>query len=150
MSESNKTYTYRCGEKVELKKSTDEIVVRALPTSLDDASIVGTEQVSSASTKIKVSDTELEGLMNRSRTSAPTHHAYYEAESGSEFLITDRVFVTFKDALPDAQVDEFAGRYGLLKKTTYSDREYLFQLTNHTDMNPVKLVVTLTENVPLV
>lgn len=150
MSESNKTYTYRCGEKVELKKSTDEIVVRALPTSLDDASIVGTEQVSSASTKIKVSDTELEGLMNRSRTSAPTHHAYYEAESGSEFLITDRVFVTFKDALPDAQVDEFAGRYGLLKKTTYSDREYLFQLTNHTDMNPVKLVVTLIEKEPLV
>lgn len=150
MSDSNKTYTYRGGEKVELEKSTDEIVVRVLPAALDDASIVGTEQVSSASTKIKVRNTELEGLMDRSRTSAPTHHAYYERESGSEFLITDRVFVTFKDALPDAQVDEFAGRYGLLKKATYSDREYLFQLTNHTGMNPVKLVVTLIENEPLV
>jgi subtilisin-like proprotein convertase family protein/subtilisin family serine protease len=150
MSDANKTYTYRCGEKVELEKSTDEIVVRALPATLDDATIVGTEQVSSASTKIKVSDTELEGLMNRSRTSAPTHHAYYETESGSEFLITDRIFVTFEDPLTDAQVDEFAGRYGLLKKTTYSDREYLFQLTNHTGMNPVKLVVTLIEKEQLV
>ena len=55
MSDANKTYTYRCGERVELEKSTDEIVVRALPAILDDASIVGTEQVSSASTKIKVS-----------------------------------------------------------------------------------------------
>ena len=150
MSDSNKTYTYRCGEKVELEKSIDEIVVRALPATLDDAAIVGSEQVSSASTKIKVSNTELEGLMNRSRTSAPTHHAYYESESGSEFLITDRVFVTFKDALTDTQVDEFAGRYGLLKKTTYSVREYLFQLTNHTGMNPLKLVVKLIEEEPLV
>ena len=150
MNESNKTYTYRCGEKVELEKSPDEIVVRALPERLDDAAIEGAEQVSSASTKIKVSDSELEALMNRSRDIAPTHHAYYEIESGSDFLITDRIFVTFKDALSDAHVDEFTGRYGLLKKTTYSDREYLFQLTNHTGMNPVKLVVTLMEEEPLV
>ena len=31
MSDAEKTYTYRCGEKVELEKSTDEIVVRDLP-----------------------------------------------------------------------------------------------------------------------
>ena len=65
MSDENKTYTYRGGEKVELEKSTDEIVVRALPAALDDASIVGIEQVSSASTKIEVSNTELEGLMDK-------------------------------------------------------------------------------------
>ena len=150
MNANVKTYTYRGGKKVELEKSTDEIVVRDLPDNLTDAAIDGAEQVSSASTKIKVSKPELESLMNRSRASAPTHHAYYESESGTEFLITDRVFVTFKDALTDAQVDEFAGRYGLLKKTTYSDREYLFQLTNHTNMNPVKLVVALIEDEPLV
>lgn len=69
MTEANKTYTYRANQKIELEKSPDEIVVRALPATLDDASIVGTEQVSSASTKIKVSDTELEGLMNRCNTS---------------------------------------------------------------------------------
>lgn len=150
MPDANKTYTYRCGEKVELGKSTNEIVVRALPASLNDASIASTEQVSSASTKIKVNMTELEGLMERSRTLAPTHHAYFETENGTEFLITDRIFVTFKTALSDAQLDKFVGRYGLLKKTTYSDTEYLFQLTNHTGMNPVKLVVTLIEKESLV
>ena len=46
---NNKTYTYRCGEKVELEKSTDEIVVRALPQYIDDAAVVssaraGTDQ----------------------------------------------------------------------------------------------------------
>ncbi|MBE9549527.1 MAG: proprotein convertase P-domain-containing protein [Proteobacteria bacterium] len=145
MSESNKTYTYRCGEKVELKKSLDQMVVRALPENLDDSAIVSSEQVSSASTRINVSDAELEALMERSRSVAPTHHAYYEAETGVEFLISDRIFVTFKEALSDEQVDEFVGRYGLVKKATYGDRDYLFQLTNHTGMNPAKLVVKLME-----
>ena len=150
MNETEMTYTYRGGEKVELKKSPDQIVVRILPENLDDSAIVGSEQVSSASTRIKTSEAELESLMERSRSVAPTHHAYYEAETGKEFLITDRIFVSFKEALSDEQVDEFAGRYGLVKKATYSDREYLFQLTNHTGINPVKLVVKLTEEEPLV
>ena len=132
MSESNKTYTYRCGEKVELEKSPNQMVVRALPDSLDDSVIVASEQVSSASTRINVSDAELEALMERSRNVAPTHHAYYKADTGQEFLISDRIFVTFKEALPDEQVDTFAGRYGLVKKSAYGDRDYLFRLTNHT------------------
>ena len=31
---------------------------------------------------------------------ATTHPAYYEAETGNEFLITDRILVTFREALP--------------------------------------------------
>lgn len=150
MNNSNKTYTYRCGEKIELERRPDQMVVRALPERLDDAAIESSEQVSSASTRIDVNEAELEAMMDRSRAAAPTHHAYYETDSGAEFLITDRVFITFKDALSDQEVDEFAGRYGLLKKQTYSDRDYLFQLTNHTGMNPVKLVVKLIEDEPLV
>jgi len=65
-------------------------------------------------------------------------------------LITDRILITFRDPLPAETIDEFAGRYGLVKKETYSDRDYLFQLTTHTGMNPVKLVVELMENEPLV
>jgi subtilisin-like proprotein convertase family protein len=150
MNESNKTYTYRGGQKVELKKSPDQMVVRTLPENLADPAIASSTQVSSASTRIKTNEAELDSLMARSRAIAPTHHAYYETESGSEFLITDRIFVTFKEVLSDAQVDEFAGRYGLVKKAAYSDRDFLFQLTNHTGMNPVKLVVKLMEEEPLV
>ena len=150
MSDDTKTYTYRCGEKIALEKSPDEMVVRAMADVLGERDITTTEQVSSASTRVRTSSPQLEGLMNRSRAIAPTHHAYYEADSGAEFLITDRIFVTFRHALSDAEVDAFAARYALVKKTSYSDTEFLFQLTNHTGMNPVKLVVKLTEDEPLV
>ena len=100
MSETKKTYTYRGGQKVDQEKSPDQMVVRALPENLDDTAIVTSQQVSSASTRIKTSESELESLMARSRAIAPTHHAYYDAESGSEFLITDRVFVTLRKYLP--------------------------------------------------
>ena len=150
MNDTTKTYTYRCGHKIDLEKSPDQMVVRALPENLDDADIITSEQVSSASTKIKTTEAELESLMSRSRDMAPTHHAYHETETGTEFLITDRIFVTFKETPSDEKLDEFAGRYGLLKKAVYSDRDFLFQLTNHTGMNPVKLVVKLMEEESLV
>jgi hypothetical protein len=146
----SKTYTYRGGQKVELDKSPDQMVVRALPEQLTDPTIIGAEQVSPSSTRITTRASDLDSAMARSREIAPTHHAYSETETGAEFLITDRVFVTFKEALTDAQVDAFAGRYGLIKKETYGDKDYLFQLTNHTGMNPVKLVVRLMEQEPLV
>lgn len=149
MNEANKTYTYRCGQKVELQKSLDQMVVRSLSDSMDAAAIAS-EQVSSASTRIQTNETELDSLMERSRGNAPTHHAYYEVESGAEFLITDRIFVTFKNMPTDKQVDEFAGRYGLTQRASYDAKNYLFQLTNHTGMNPVKLVVKLTQDEPLV
>ncbi len=150
MPQSEKTYTYRAGKKIELEKSPSEFVVRALPQRLKDAGMADVEQVSSASCRVKTREADLESMMSRGRQVAPTHHAYYLAGTGEEFLITDRVFVTFRDALPDAEVDAFAGRYGLIKKEKYSDRDYLFQLTDHTGMNPVKLVVKLTEDDPLV
>ncbi len=150
MSNSQQTYTYRAGHKVVLEKRPDQFVVRALPDRLRDIGVPDAEQVSSASSRVTTRAADLEPLMSRSRHLAPTHHAYYVAETGEEFLITDRVFVTFEQPLPAEQIDAFAGRYGLVKLETYSDRDYLFQLTNHTGMNPVKLVVKLTEEEPLV
>jgi subtilisin-like proprotein convertase family protein len=150
MPDPQQTYTYRAGQKILLEKQPDQFVARALPDELTDLGIMDAEQVSSASSRVTTRATDLEPLMDRSRHLAPTHHAYYEADTGQEFLITDRVFVTFKEPLPDEEIDEFAGRYALIRKAAYSDRDYLFQLTDHTGMNPVKLVVTLTEQEPLV
>jgi subtilisin family serine protease len=151
MPDSQQTYTYRAGQRIALEKRPDQFVVRTLPDELMDLGFTDpAERVSSASSRVTTRATDLEPLMSRSRQLAPTHHAYYEAETGQEFLITDRLFVTFTEPLSDEQVDAFAGRYGLIRKATYGDRDYLFQLTDHTGMNPVKLVVTLTEQEPLV
>lgn len=150
MPESEPTYTYRAGEKIQLEKAPDQFVVRALPETLEALGIDDAERVSSHSSRVTTRALDLEPEMSRMRNLAPTHHAYTDAATGAEFLITDRILVTFREPLPAEQLDAFAARYGLMQKTAYSDRDYLFQLTDHTGMNPVKLVVKLNEEEPLV
>ncbi len=139
------TYTYRCGEKVPLAKKPDQFVVRRLPTELPMTDIRAVSQVSSASCRVTCDAADLEEMMARSREIAPTHHAYTEAE-GSDFLITDRVLVCFDSALDAEAIAGFAGDYGLQIVETYSGHDYLLRLTDATGMNPVKLVVRLTED----
>ena len=143
-------YTYRGGQKVPLEKKPNEFVVRALPSHIAALPGEKKEQVSSASTRVVIPPDKLNPVMEQARTIAPTHHAYIRASTHEEFLITDRVFVTFKEGTSKDEADALAGKYGLLLLDTYSDRDYLFRLTNQTGMNPVKLVVTLTEDEPLV
>jgi subtilisin-like proprotein convertase family protein/subtilisin family serine protease len=150
MPNGEETYTYRAGRRIPLRKKPDQFVVRASAEEAERLGFEDAEQVSSGSSRVTVRSGDLERSMTHARLAAPTHHAYEDAETGEEFLITDRLFVTFKNPLSLDRVDEFAARYGLLQREAYSDREYLFQLTEHTGMNPVKLVVKLTEEEPLV
>lgn len=150
MLKTDQTYTYRNGRKVTLEKSPDQFVVRATPEKLEEEGIKSAEQVSSGSSRVTALAGELEPMMSAAREVAPTHHAYYDVETGQEFLITDRLIVTFDQAPTAEELDAFAGKYALIKHAAYSDREFLFQLTDHTGMNPVKLVVHLMENEPMV
>ncbi len=150
MTATKGVYTYRGGEKVVLSKVHDQLIARVEPEQLATMGFQNAQQVSSASSRIVVAAAQLDDVMNQLRQVAPTHHAYQVAETGEDYLISDRVFITFKETLADQAVSEFAGKYGLLLQEKYGDRDYLFQLTDHTGMNPVKLVVALTENEPLV
>lgn len=150
MSSSQEDYSYRAGQKIDLVKRPDQFIVRSLPDQLKEIGITDAQQVSSASSRVTTRRVDLERLMSVARHIAPTHHAYQVAETGEDFLITDRIFVTFRELLTPEQIGGFAGRYGLIQKQAYSNRDYLFQLTDHTGMNPVKLVVKLTEEEPLV
>ena len=143
-----KVYTYRAGRKVALNKRPDEFVVRRLPGEVPVGEM--TAQVSSASTRVSCKPADLDGLMAKSRRSAVTHHAYEVAESGEEFLITDRIIVTFDKPLTPEEVGAFAGKYALEIVVKYSEIKYLLGLTTATGMNPVKLVVTLVEGEPQV
>ena len=141
----NTTYTYRNGEKLELTKSPDEFVVRTAPINLPTTRFSRAEQVSPASFKLTTNPADLDAAMAIARETAVAHHAYYTADTDEEFLITDRVFVTFKATPTTDELDVFSGRYGLVKKEAYGDKDFLFQLTEHTGMNPVRLVTELTE-----
>ncbi|HEX9670931.1 MAG TPA: S8 family serine peptidase [Thermoanaerobaculia bacterium] len=150
MPEEQALYTYRGGQKVPLAKRPDQFVVRAQPEELEEMGITDAERVSSSSSRVTVGGEDLEPAMSAARGMAPTHHAYEMAESGQEFLITDRVFVRFREGTAPEQMEDLAGRYGLVVLDRYSPRDLLFQLTQHTGMNPIKLVVKLTEEEPLV
>jgi len=143
-------YSYRNGKRISLVKQPDQFVLRASPEVADAAGLAVAEPVSPHSTRITTSPGALEADMARARAIAPTHHAYAAADTGTEFLITDRVLVTFRTAPSEADLSAFTSRYALVLLQTYSDREFLFQLTDHTGMNPVKLVVRLNEQEPTV
>ena len=144
-------YTYRAGKKVKLRKSPDKIVIRQRPEELLGRGIADNfKQISSHSTQIKTSETELENVMTQARNIAPTYHAYYEENGDTAFQITDRIFARFKQQPTDDQLNEFIARYALILYESYTDQDFLFQLTNHTGMNPVKLVVKLNEEDDLI
>jgi subtilisin family serine protease len=139
------TYTYRNGKKIALKKSENEFVIRALPDALANAGFENAVQISSASSRVAATRSELEPMMARARVLAPTFHSYRDGETGADFDITDRIFIRLVEGKGPSDVDALAAKYGLELLEKYSDRDYLFRLTNYTGMNPIKLVVKLTE-----
>ncbi len=148
---SNEVYTYRTGEKIFLDKNPNQFVIRALPEIVKEKlNVEKIKQVSPSSTRVTIHNGELETLMEKSREIAPTHHAYYVRDTNTEFLLTDRILVTFRVPLSSEKVNDFANRYGLVVREAFSNRDYMFQLTEFAGMNPVKLIVKLTEQEPLV
>lgn len=146
----SETYTYRCGEKVVLEKNPNQFVVRALPKQLKDLGWSEVEQVSSASTRVTTTSRNLETRMAISRGVAPTHHAYQTKADYEPFLITDRIFVEFKRKPTTKTLDKFIAKYSLVLLKQYTPKNFLFQLTDYTNMNPVKLVVLLHEKESLI
>lgn len=139
------TYTYYGGKKVSLAKRADQFVTRALPTELSEHGICDATQVSSASSRVVCRPDDLERMMSRGRMIAPTHHVYERADTGDDFLLTDRVMIRFKRNAGAEAIDKLIGKYGLVKMAAFDDRSGLYRLTSQTGMNPVKLVVALVE-----
>ncbi|WP_373496453.1 hypothetical protein [Aquiflexum sp.] len=141
-----KTYTYRKGKKVYLKKEQDQLVVRETPEALGRMGFRGSlQQVSSHSTRLSVKSEELDSTLNEIRKEAVAHHAYTQESTGAEFLITDRIMITFKEEVSNEVLSAFMAKYALILITKYSDREFLLRLTDQTGMNPLKLVVLINE-----
>ena len=139
-------YTYRNGKRLDLEKRPDSFIIRALESTLKAGGLPGGEQLSTASTRITVNEKDMETTMAKARGVAVTHHAYRTVSGSEDFLITDRIFIRFNPAVKLDEIDSLAGRYGLWQLEKFSDRDFLFQLSDHTGTNPVKLVVALTEN----
>jgi subtilisin-like proprotein convertase family protein len=141
-------YTYRGGRRISLEKEPERFVVRAPPETAARLGVQNVVRTSPASTRVKVKAGELEAKMAASRRIAPTHHAYKRADSGAEFLITDRVLVEMKPDAPPAALDALLVKYALRVADQPGPNQYVLQVTDHTGMNPVKVVVALSEQEP--
>ncbi len=139
-------YTYRNGKKVFLNKQPDQLEIRTSPEELARIGITrGVERVSPSSTRVTVNPETLDAMMEELRKENVVHHAYTQKDTNAEFLITDRILITFKHPANQDQLNQFMAKYALLMLDQYSDTEFLFQLTDQTNMNPVKLVVLINE-----
>ena len=108
-------YTYRNGKKVYLRKEPDQFVIRAKPEELENLNITkNLEKVSPSSTRVTVRKDKLDASMEKARKEAVAHHAYTEENSGDEFLITDRIMVTFKQTPDNEQLSQFIAKYALV------------------------------------
>jgi len=142
----NNIYTYRKGEKVYLIKEKDQIVVREIPEIIERRGLGGPlERVSPQSTRIKLKRIDLDSILGDIRKESVAHHAYKQVNNGSEFLITDRIMITFKEDVGNDVLSAFLAKYALILVTKYSNREFLLRLTDQTGMNPLKLVVLINE-----
>jgi subtilisin-like proprotein convertase family protein/subtilisin family serine protease len=150
MADTKGAYTYHGGRKVPLRKRADQFVVRASSEAVASAGLRPSERTSPSSVRVAAPPSDLERAMARARLVGVTHHAYEREDSGQEFLITDRVFVRFRSDTNENQMAALANKYGLVMTEQLASRDFLYQLTNATGMNPVKLVVTLAENEPTV
>jgi hypothetical protein len=77
------THTYQSGQRVSLRKAPDAFAVRLLPAAAKAAGLVDSVQVSSASSRVRVSRSGLESVMDSARKLAPTHHAYVDEATGT-------------------------------------------------------------------
>lgn len=69
-------------------------------------------------------------MMEEMRNEAVTHHAYKLENNDADFLITDRIIITFKQAVSNEVLSAFIAKHALILLNQYSDKYYLLQLTN--------------------
>lgn len=122
------------------------MVVRDLPASLMTTTNLKVKQISSRSCEVHCPKTQLNKLMLTMRQQAVVHHSYhFQGNEHADFLITDRIFLTFKPGQSNVQIAQLIDKYGLIVRRRYKQGQYLCQLTQHSKKNPLKLVVELVE-----
>jgi len=146
MAKETELYTYRDGKKVLLNQSDNKLSIRK--KSKEELKALGYKKIERTSPSSYIVETDKKNLdaeIADLRKENVVHHAYSTADNKQEFLITDRVIVTFKQAPALDVLNKFMNEYSLVLLSKYTDKTFLFQLTSYTGMNPIKLVVLLTE-----
>ena len=97
--------------------------------------------------RLLIASDQLDADMKRIRESRVAHHLYLDP-AGAPFLITDQIIVSYSAPPTDSQLQPLLERYALSVVKRLGDRELILRLSDETGMNPVKLVVALSEALP--
>lgn len=135
------TYTYQGGRKILLHDDSTRFVSRASRYCLELADFPLLDSISRHSWSVRSNAGTLQKDLVRARQLAPAYPAYIVADTGSDFFVTDRVFVRFR---PSQDVEQFAGLRDLSIVKRLSERDYLFRVDPAADV--VALVRALFED----
>ncbi len=138
-------YTYRCGEKVYLKKRNNQFVVSLNPKELEGKGFHNPQRLSPSFSVMRCEEKELVSLMKKAGEVAPTFPLYERLDSQQPMNITDGVIVRFKESATHEDIGKIAGHHGLRLGPKLSKHTYRLQVVKTTEMDPVKTVITLME-----
>lgn len=144
-------YTYRNEQKFPLTKSADAVVVLTTPDVVQQLDIDASEisPLSPTATLVRFAKAaQVDPALDVIRQRFVAHHAYFSQEQ--QFLISDEILVAFKDEATEQQINALIRQYSLIEQYRYVHGVVQLRLSNMTNMNPVKLIVQLTENEALV
>ena len=109
------TYTYQGGRKLPLARLTTHFISRAAKKDLLADYFEPLQNVSPHAWTVRTTENTIDDDIRRARQIAPAYAAYVVEESGSLFLITDRIFVRFRstDDAAEGAARQFGARHGL-------------------------------------
>lgn len=139
------TYTYQGGRKLPLSRLTTHFISRANENQLLSDHFEPIEVISPHAWRVRTNDNTIEEDIRRARRLAPAYAAYVVSENGSQFHVTDRIFVRFhraEDATKEAAC-AFGEPHGLTLLTVLSTRDVLYRVNSSLDV--VDVVRWLTE-----
>jgi subtilisin family serine protease len=137
MSEKDLT-TRVAGEPLRLEATEGRFVSRAPKAMLEKEGFEVIEQLSTSSFAVAADNTNVDAQMARARDLGSAAYPYYRvANTNRDFLISNRVFVRFREKLSKEQVISFAQEYDVDEMDRYDD-EVLLRLPATAD--PVGVV----------
>lgn len=136
-------YTYQGGRKLPLARSGTRFISRAARAQLLEGHFDPIESVSAHSWSVRSEPGNLDEDIRRARRLAPAYAAYVVAGTGRDFLVTDRIFIRFRQ---EGEPARFAARNDLELVNQFSPRDCLFRVKPSEDV--VDVVRRLTETEP--
>jgi subtilisin family serine protease len=134
------TYTYQGGRKITLHAQPTRFISRASRKCLEEAGFRAINPISRHSWSIRSTAETIEADFERARRIAPAFRVYTVEDTGSDFLVTNRIFVRIRSGL-DPQRFASSHQFDILK--CLSPQDYLCQVEQSADV--LEVVRTLSE-----